>query len=119
MSCEAQLRPLRLSHLEKRRLKGDVIALHSFPRKGSGEEGIFSLVSCDSTCGNRSKLYQERFRLDIMKHFFTERVVKHWNWPSREVVSAPRLSVFERHLDKAFNNMIWLLISPEVVRQLD
>jgi len=30
-------------------------------------------------------------------------VVKHWNRLPREVVDAPRLSVFERHLDNALN----------------
>ena len=66
-----------------------------------------------------SKLHQGRFRLDIGKYFFTERVVKSWNRLSREVVDAPSLSVFERHLDNALHNMLELLVSPEVVRQLD
>ena len=32
---------------------------------------------------------------------------------------APSLSVFKRHLDNALNNMLQLLVSPEMVRQLD
>jgi len=40
-----------------------------------------------------SKLHQGRFRLDIRKHFSTEKVVKHWNGVSGEMVDAPGLSV--------------------------
>lgn len=67
---------------------------------------LFSLVSSDRTCGNGSELHQRRFRLGIRKYFFTERVAKHWNRLSREVVNAPSLSMFERHLDNAISNML-------------
>jgi len=53
-----------------------------------------------------SKLRQRRFRLDIRKHFFTERVVKHWNRLPGEAVGAPSQSAFKRPLDNAFNNVL-------------
>ncbi|KAK4829282.1 hypothetical protein QYF61_002674 [Mycteria americana] len=108
MSYEEWLRTLGLSSLEKRRLRGDLIALYSFLRRSSGGRGagLFSLVSSDRTCGNGPKLHQGRFRLHIRKHLFTERVVKHWNTLPREVVDGPCLSEFKRHLDNAFNNML-------------
>jgi len=92
---EEQLRTL--SGLEKRRLRGDLVALHSVPRRERGEGGaeLFSLGSRDRTCGNGSKLHQGRFRLDIRKHFSAKRVVGHWNRLPREVVDAPGLSMFE------------------------
>ncbi|KAK4832990.1 hypothetical protein QYF61_027014 [Mycteria americana] len=108
MSYEEQLRTLGLSSLQKRRLRGKFIALYSFLRRGSGEGGadVSSLVSSDRTYRNGSKLCQGRIRLEIRKHFFTERVVKQWNRLPRDVVDAPSLSVFKRHLDNALNNML-------------
>lgn len=43
------------------------------------------------------------FTLDIGKHFFTERVVRHWTRLPEGMVSALALSLFERHLDNVLN----------------
>jgi len=80
-----------LFSLEKRRLIGNLISQQISGRMLSA----FSQVKSARTQGNGLTLYQERFRVDIRKNFFTEKLDKHWNGLSREVAEPPSLEVFE------------------------
>ena len=97
-----------MASLERRRLRGDLVALCGFPRRGSGEGGaeLFSLGSGDRTRGNGSELRQRRFRLDVRKHSFAARVDKHWRRLPRRVVDAPSPAAFERRVDNALDNVL-------------
>ena len=53
-----------------------------------------------TTRGHQLKLEKGRSRLDVRKHFFTQRVVNLWNALPVNLVSAPTVNAFKNRLDK-------------------
>ena len=102
-----------LFSLEKRRLQGDLIVAFQYLKGAYKQEGeqLFMRVGSDTKRGNGFKLGQGRFRWDIRKKFFTQRVVTHWNRLPKEAVDAPSLEAFKARLDVALGSLGWWLVT--------
>ncbi|KAF7248058.1 hypothetical protein EYD10_05854 [Varanus komodoensis] len=101
MPYEARLRELGLFSLEKRRVRGDMLATYRYVRGCHMEMGrdLFSPAEEGRMHSDGVKLREPRFHLDARKHFLTVRTPRVWNGLPREVVEAPLVRVFKDRLD--------------------
>ncbi|GAB0197880.1 hypothetical protein GRJ2_002253400 [Grus japonensis] len=102
LSYEDRLRELGLFSLEKRWLRGDLIAAYRYLKGPTGK------LERDCLSGSvvMGQGVMGRLTLDVRKKFFTVRVVRHWRRLPREVVDAPSLEVFKARLDEALGNVV-------------
>ena len=84
------------------------------------------MVPSDRTRGNRHKLKQRKFQLNMRKNFFTLRVTEHLNRLPRGAGKSP-LEIFKTCLDTVLCSLFWVTLltgwgwtrpSPEVPSNL-
>ncbi|KAG7166732.1 RNA-directed DNA polymerase from mobile element jockey-like 30 [Homarus americanus] len=104
-----RLKKLNLHSLERRRVRGDMIEVFKWV-KGINKGDIdkdFIISEQDKTRSNGFKLDKFRFRREIGRNWFTNRVVDEWNKLSNFVVSAGTLKSFKRRLDRFMDDREW------------
>ena len=96
---------LKLHSLERRRLRGDLIEVFKWYRgynKGDISK-VLRVSNQDRTRNNGFKIEKGRFKKEIGKNWFANRVVDEWNGLSSQVVGAKTIESFKRRLDKSMD----------------
>ena len=99
---ERRLEMLNLHSLERRRLRGGLIEVFKWYRcytKGDVSR-ILRFSNQDRTRNNGFKIEKNRYKKEIGKNWFSNRVVGEWNGLSSQVVSARTIESFKRRLDR-------------------
>ena len=101
LSYEDRLNITGLPTLEARRNRGDLIEVFKILKGFSKVDykHYFQLVNSSKTRGNKYKLVKSRSRLDIRKHFFSQRVVNEWNKLPDSVIEAESVNSFKNKYD--------------------
>jgi len=60
---------------------------------------LFQKATTTELRGHSLKLYKKSSRLELRKHFFSQRIVDHWNKLPDDVVSPATISSFNKRLD--------------------
>ena len=90
-----RLNCLNLHSLERRRAKADMTEVYKWV-KGINKGSIEQVIEISSQSRTRNKLDKPRFRTDIGRHWFTNRVVNDWSRLDKHVVSAELIGIFKK-----------------------
>ena len=111
MNCEDRLKKVRLTTLETRRIRADLLEVYKIVNKleGIDEEYLFErrLGKQNDGCVTREnscKFFKNRFRLDTGKYSFANRVVDEWNQLPDSVIQATSVNAFKGKLDCFLGN---------------
>jgi len=101
MSYEARLEILQLWSLEERRNRSDLIEVYKMMHGFTDVpvSTFFQTAAESCTHGHSMKLVKSHCHTDSRLYFFSHCVVTRWNILSQEIVSAPSVNSFERHLN--------------------
>ncbi len=107
---EERLKRLNLHSLERRRVRGDLIEVYKWMTGiNKGDIGSILIVNQENrTRNNGFKLDKFKFKREIGKNWFGNRVVDEWNKLPNEIITAKTVSSFKNRLDKYMDSKRWV-----------
>ena len=96
LTYKNKLKHLNLHSLERCRVRGDLIEMFKWIKDFNNWKTNKVLIVKEKV---RTRTDRFRYRKDIGKKWFTNRVADEWNKPSKHVVSAGTVYIFKTRLD--------------------
>ena len=101
-----RLRYLSLPTLKYRRLRGDMLETYKILNDLYDNEAapVLELSGTKMTRKNDKKLNKVMSKMELSKHFFTQRVVDVWNSLPSEIINSASVNIFKNRLDTFWKN---------------
>ena len=102
LSYEERLARLRLRSLEARRRRGDAIQTLKILKRIDhvDPENFFEVDTQGRSRGHQLKLRKQYCRLDVRKHFYTQRCIDTWNKLPPSAIEAATVLQFKKNITK-------------------
>ena len=105
LNYEERLNELNLFSLQYRRERGQIIETFKFFKNSPDSAQIlFSFPASSRTRGHAHKIENWRFKTEMGRYSFSNRVVKLWNSLPSELVEADSVEAFKRPLDEELSD---------------
>ena len=105
LDYESRLKALHLPTLTYRRLRGDIIDVYKYLHGIlTFSHDMFNKDLYEGTRGHSLKLFKDRSKQELRRHFFSQRVINIWNSLPDTVVTAPSVNTLKNRLDKHWRN---------------
>ena len=105
LDYESRLKALNLPTLTYRRLRGDIIDVYKYLHGIlTFSHDMFNKDLYEGTRGHSLKLFKDRSKRELRRHFFSQRVINIWNSLPDTVVTAPSVNTLKNRLDKHWRN---------------
>jgi len=90
LSYEKRLQRIGLWTLEERRNRADLLEVFKMYKGWSinSFDSLFTLMDDSRTRGHSAKIAKSRCRLDMRRHFFSQRVIDRWNRLDQSVIDS-------------------------------
>jgi len=99
LSYNDRLKQLGLQQLKGRRMRSDLIETFKIVnRKYDINPELFFQLDEGHRRGHDHKLFKKRFRLNVRKYSFSNRVTDSWNLLSANCVNCSTINTFKKHL---------------------
>ena len=90
---------LGLQRLEERRMRSDLIETFKIlNRKYDINPELFFQLDEGDRRGHDQKLFKKRFRLNVRKYVFSNRVIDNWNLLPASCIKYSNINTFKKHL---------------------